>query len=146
MKPVARFKPYKDPNITRLEKSDMEVALEFYLAGHNKKRFKDLIEERYNNALQHSKERIAQTLKPLYKKPINFSNKITTEVIIKIKRILNETDKNIPELVQEFDKFFGEEVSFFKEGKPVSPEAICNAYRAITQEASKEEVKQLLYK
>ena len=146
MKPVARFKPYRDTNITRLEKSDMEVALEFYLAGHNKERFLKLINEKYTDTLDYNKKRIEHTLKPLYKRPIKFSDKITSEVISKIHMILKVTDKNIPELVEVFNSYLKEEVCFFKGGVPISPETICNAYKAIQNNSPVEEVKQILYK
>jgi len=146
MEPVAQFQPYKDKNITRHEKSDMEVAVFFFLCGHNKQRFRKLILERYHEAMNLNKKRIAQTLEPLYKRRINFADNIVGEVIIKIKMIITETDRNIPELVEEFNTFFGEEVSFFRPGgKLVSPESICSAFKAMKTNSPKEKVKEILY-
>jgi hypothetical protein len=83
---------------------------------------------------------------PLYKKEINFSDRITGEVINKIYMILRETDRNIPDLVKEFNSFFGEEVSFFKGNTPVGPEAICAAFKAMKSNSTKEQVKHILYR
>ena len=85
----------------------------------------------------------------MYKKPINFSDKILGEVIVKIKSIILETDKDIVELVQVFNDFFGKEVHFYKKvdnkDVPISPDNICKAFKAIQKNASREEVTNILY-
>lgn len=133
---VYNCKPNRDVNLISMSKTDMDILVERLI-------------KRYRAALAYNRVRIDHTLEPLYKKPINFSDRTLSDVIAKIKHIIAVTDKDIDELVESFNTFFGYEVSFFKtvgnKEVPVSPDSICEAFKAIQNQASKEEVSQILY-
>jgi hypothetical protein len=132
---VYKCKPWQDPRVKRLEKSDTDIAVE-------------LVRKTYRATMDYNKRRISNSLKPLYKTDVKFANRITTEVVQGIKNIQNITQKNISEIGDELRNYIGKDFNFFRtEGTkqvPIDSKRLKLAYDSMKTGESSEKVWNIL--
>lgn len=128
-------KPWQDPKVKRLEKSDTDIAAE-------------LVRRKYESTMDYNKRRISNSLKPLYKTEVKFANRITTEVVQGIKSLQNITQKNIYEIGDELRTYIDKDFNFFRtEGKkqvPIDSKRLKLAYESMKNGDSSEKVWNIL--
>lgn len=128
-------KPWQDPRVKRLEKSDTDIAAE-------------LISKSYRRTMDYNKKRISNSLQPLYKTEVKFANRITTDVVQGIKNLQNITQKNISEIGDELRSYINKDFNFFRtEGKkqvPIDSRRLKLAYDSMKNGESSEKVWNIL--
>lgn len=92
-----------------------------------------LIKIGYRKSIEHTREQINRTLKPLYRENINFKESILGEVNWKIKSLQSCTGKNIEEIGKFFRSHGISDFFITENGKrvPISSDKILLAYQAL---------------
>jgi hypothetical protein len=134
----ASFKPGQDPNISVYQPAD------------EPERIIDLIWKRYINTLQWSRKRINDSLRPVYGRPLQFSDKSVSEMLSKVKNAVNEGQASFRQMAERIRVTIGDPTcTFFRfeHGKhvPIESGRIVEAYKACKESKSIEHIKTILY-
>lgn len=108
-----------------------------------------MIKDLYNAAMEMNQKRINHTFEAIYGKPLLIKKKLTSEVIIKLKNIMQQTGKTITQITQEIRRYLGYPCSFFRiEGAnmiPIDSQRITKAYDLMTKRVSIIQIENALY-
>lgn len=113
----------------------------------------------YKDELSKTKKTIDRAMKPIYGRSIYFPECQTSDMLIRVSAVCEELGLVIDEsgfgnatktVAQTIDNYLGEKVCFFRskgEGRvPVELERIKDAYLAVLEQKSTDEVKDILYR
>lgn len=138
---VASFKPYKDSRIS--------TYCPCMLPENDPERIGKLIAKRYVNAVEWTRWRIEATLRPLYSRPLSFPDCSITDMVVKVKDLINSTGMNIPDIARQFRTYLGYPCQFFRnEGSrrvPVDSQRLLKAHQAMRNRALVGAVERILY-
>lgn len=105
--------------------------------------------ERYYRT-PHIRERINDTLRPVYGTEIPFSDHVIPDVVRKIRYIIDKTGENLCDIAQQLRIYTGENLRFFRRQGlrevPVEADRILQAYLAMKRKEPIGRVKFLLFK
>lgn len=122
----ATFRPIRNPKFEEMSRSDLDIALVWI-----KRQYKLLLEKR--------KEKVDSYMIDLYDKPIKFPEKRTTEIILRIHEVIEETNCDFQIIRNTIYNYLGEKVKL-----PLDSNKIVNAYKLIVNNAPVEQVKQII--
>jgi hypothetical protein len=134
----ASFRPGQDPNIS------------IYQPADEPERIMDLIWRRYLNALQWNRKRINDSLRPVYGRPLQFSDKSVSEMLCRVKNAVNEGEASFRQMAERIRTSIEDPTcTFFRfeHGKqvPIASANIVEAYKACLEKKSAEHIKTILY-
>lgn len=109
----------------------------------------DLIKKRYRAAIKYNRKNIDEQFTALYGKPLYFSDKITSKLVIRIKEVMAITGKSLKEIAADFELYMGKKCSFFRKenGKqiPIDSQRIMDAYKLIQDKHPIITIENILY-
>lgn len=99
----------------------------------------------YIRTIEVNENKVKATLMGIYGVPVPVKGR-TTELLLKLKQIMQQTGKNITQLSLEIRNYLGYKCSFVTlKGQPIELERIERAHTAISERKSVIEVENLLY-
>lgn len=109
----------------------------------------DLIIRRYRTTIEYNRQNIDKHFIDLYGKPIYYSEKLTSSLVIRIKEVMAITGKSLKEIAKDFKDYLGDNCSFFrKEGEkqiPIDSHRIIDAYTLMQNKHPASAIKNILY-
>lgn len=114
-----------------------------------KQEINHMISMMYHATLYTNKEVVNATFKKIYGFPLKFSEKMTGEILVKIKNIMQQTGKPIEQICAEIKRYLGYNCQFYRlvDGKaiPINSERILQAHSLLNQKVSILQVEEILY-
>lgn len=107
-------------------------------------------EKQYWSTLRYNRRIINEAMIPLYGKPLFFRDRMTGDILIRVKKLKEATGKSLGEIGQDLKDYLGYPCSFFRQeasGRkiPVDSERILNAYTAMKENKAISEIENILY-
>lgn len=125
------------------------VSKDFDCKECHKEEIALLIKDVYNVSMDVYQKEINHTFEEIYGKPLVIKKRLTSEVIIKLKNIMQQTGKTIVEITQDIRGYLGYPCSFFRldgiRTIPIDSQRITKAYELMRQRASILKVEDALY-
>lgn len=121
---MASYKPRTDLNIRVMTVRDADILT-------------TLVSRRYRATIKYNRQIIDEQFKGLYGKPLYFSDKLTSTLIIRIKEIMALTGKSLKEIGKDLKAYIGKDISFFRKNGdsqiPIDSARIMDAYQAMKE-------------
>lgn len=129
--------------------SSIFIQVGDYGVDYEKRTIAQMIKDHYHSNLDDMKSTITRIFVSIYGESVPFKERITSEIWIKLKQIMQETGKTIEEVTRDIRNYLGYPCSFFRiDGArklPIDSQRIRKAYELMKQRKSIVAVEDALY-